>query len=119
MPLARTTRFLVKPSGRTPYETLKDQRYNADVACLAEATWAGAHGDRASADKLGAPWSGELLDELRGTPRSQSSSVSDEPESTLETQKQAGTIGGLEVCWLDWTMTVTTGQTDQTSVMKK
>ena len=36
--------------------------------------------------------------------------MSDEPESALETQKQAGTIGGLEVCWLDWTMTVTTGQ---------
>ena len=42
--------------GRTPHETVKNQRYTDEVARFAETSWARVHGDRDDADKLGTPW---------------------------------------------------------------
>ena len=49
------TRYLVKPSARTPFETLKNQRYSSETVCVAETVCACAHGDRDKAEKLGTP----------------------------------------------------------------
>eukprot|EP00974_Lingulodinium_polyedra_P005946 563189-Lingulodinium_polyedra.AAC.1 len=49
------TRFLVKASGRTPYELVKQRKYNGQIVCFGETVWARRPGDREA--KLDDMWS--------------------------------------------------------------
>ena len=53
-------RFLVKPSGRTRFDTLESKRCSCGIVCFAETIWAREHGDRDKTDKLGTPWSEKI-----------------------------------------------------------